>query len=280
METKTKVMLGIGIGVLLIGGSVGAYFYFRKPKTKTIIMPNGTTTEVPIDDKTTRTTGTTPAPELVAGEASDIQYIVEGGSGGGAHAGMTLIKLVDGVVKTGDVVFLKHPNYNGQFTVSDNNDAYGGSIIYIDTPFKTTGTITEDANTVDRQKGTVAVMGVPTGSNFSGITGGIKKNVRFLSKAEATLRKQAAKEGKGKGLKAVALRDFIRTKAAASLARQLASERAARSAAQAEALKTPAALRTPAQNALIVVSGSGRGFDGSSSFSGEIDLANNNLLND
>jgi hypothetical protein len=193
-----KGLASVGKKVGSIGGSAEA-------------GPDSTEEETPNAPGSVAPTAATSAPA----EASAIQYIADGGSGGGSHPGAILIKLVDGVMKTGDAITIKHPNYNGNFTVLDNNDNYGGSIIYVATPFISAGAKTEDNNLIDRQPGTVAVIGESSASSFSGANGKkhTVKKIKFFTKAQGAGRKAKHAAGKKKGLKGAALRTFIRSKA-------------------------------------------------------------------
>ena len=99
----------------------------------------------------------------------------------------------------------------GKFEVVDNNDNYGGSIIYFNTPFITKGTVQEadsagNPRPIDRQKGTVTLLGV-TESSLEAAGG---RKIRLIRKTEAAIRKQVKKSGKGAGLKQRELRASIR----------------------------------------------------------------------
>lgn len=239
MSLSTNAKIGIGAAAALLIG-IGLYFGLKKdvvkidPKTgkpkadpKTGKPPVNPKTGKPVVDPVTGTTDSSvssppDSPEAESaspGESSGIQYIFQGGTGGddagSDHIG---IKLLSGVNNVGDTVQIDHPNYKGQFVVDNVSDGGDGtSIIFVKTPFVTSGTNPEAGGTgggnfaVDRQSGSVAVVGVPAASSANGMLNAAGFGTHWLTKREATTRKNQQSIGKGKGLKGGALRKFIRS---------------------------------------------------------------------
>ena len=261
--TKKAVIITVVSSVVVIGGIIASYFLFFKKKDEdadsgSSKTNSGSNTKTPTSTGGSSTTGGSEYEEEVdigEGEGSSIGYISPRTTGGieskdSIDFNKIEVRTTDSVFSKGDVVTVKHPNYNFTATVDEVWDSPtddGGTAIFYNRPFnKGKGTLHNGWYWDDQTKSGTITLKDPApdtyeiegdkNEEFYNLIGGKGKggkrrklsekysrkallkagipekfhNRPFLTKAEARARREKQVSGRKSGMRKKALRKFIR----------------------------------------------------------------------